>query len=74
MGTPTATSMIDPPAGDRPTASAVSLRWWQGALAGLVAAGAALGVAQLVSGLLLEGAPLPRRVEVEGVDEEAGER
>ena len=52
MGTPTATSTIDPPAGDRPTASEASLRWWQGALAGLVAAGAALGVAQLVSGLL----------------------
>lgn len=52
MGAPTATSTIDPPAGDRPTAQVASLRWWQGALAGLVAAGAALGVAQLVSGLL----------------------
>ena len=49
---PSATSTIDPPAGDRPSAPVASLRWWQGALAGLVAAGAALGVAQLVSGLL----------------------
>ncbi len=52
MGTPSTTSTIDPPAGDRPSAPVASLRWWQGALAGLVAAGAALGVAQLVSGLL----------------------
>ena len=33
-----------------------------------------LGEAQLVRGLLLEGGALTGRVEVEGVDEEAGER
>src|SRR5690349_7579491 len=52
MGAPGATSTIDPPADHAPAALVESLRWWQGALAGLVAAGAALGVAELVSGLL----------------------
>ena len=51
MGTPSALT-LDPPAGDPPTAPAPSMRWWQGALAGLAAAGVALGVAQLVSGLI----------------------
>ncbi|MGZ4680881.1 MAG: molybdopterin-dependent oxidoreductase [Acidimicrobiales bacterium] len=51
MGTPS-TVTLDPPAGDSPGAPAPSRRWWQGSLAGLVAAGAALGVAQLVSGLI----------------------
>ena len=51
MGTPSAVT-LDPPAGDHPAAPVASMRWWQGALAGLAAAGAALGVAQLVSGLL----------------------
>jgi len=52
MGTPSASITIDPPAGHPPGRPAATMRWWQGALAGLVAAGAALGVAQLVSGLI----------------------